>query len=261
MNNFSNEELTVLLGYYYFDEKKNDNKLLQSFVRTFNDTFKKDLSQQIIMYQLSLFKSVDSSYNAKQTPFIEQSLVELWNYYVLQDRLKTLKEIYKVFKSGGLYIREPLIEMSDNDALFKINDNINKSILIFSEDKPKKLYEYKSSRIDSALRDIQVSLNALKLADYKCECSSTHELFLRKNSNYTYTEGHHLIPLEFQYLFDYNLDVEANVVSLCSNCHNHLHYGRNPEKILNKLLTEERKKRLSKCGIKITIEELISFYK
>ena len=76
-------------------------------------------------------------------------------------------------------------------------------------------------------------------------------------------EIHHLIPLELQFLDKYkniNLDCLANVISLCSNCHNNLHYGINPEKILEKLYNE-RKDELLKAGIDVSLEELISYYK
>lgn len=38
-------------------------------------------------------------------------------------------------------------------------------------------------------------------------------------------EPHHLIPLQYHEEFEWSLDVEANVVSLCSECHNQIHYG------------------------------------
>ena len=63
-------------------------------------------------------------------------------------------------------------------------------------------------------------------------------------------EGHHLIPLEFEYLFPYSLDVEENVVSLCSVCHDEIHHCVNYKELINKLY-EERKDDLKKCGIEI----------
>jgi 5-methylcytosine-specific restriction protein A len=51
-------------------------------------------------------------------------------------------------------------------------------------------------------------------------------------------------------------------VSLCSHCHNLLHYGRfeDKEPILEKLY-EERKEALSKCGLNVTLEQLKLYYK
>lgn len=74
-------------------------------------------------------------------------------------------------------------------------------------------------------RDKKVSANALKRANYTCEFCPNHPSFLRKNKNIKYMEPHHLIPLHMHSFFEKSLDVEANIVSLCSNCHNQIHYG------------------------------------
>ncbi|WP_250277278.1 MrcB family domain-containing protein [[Clostridium] colinum] len=110
-------------------------------------------------------------------------------------------------------------------------------------------------------RDIKVAANALILANYKCEIENTHTTFIRKSNNMNYTEAHHLIPISKQEEFDYSLDIEANIVSLCSNCHNCLHYGLDKEKaILLKKLFENRIDRLNKVGLNITFDELKGYY-
>jgi len=46
-------------------------------------------------------------------------------------------------------------------------------------------------------------------------------------------EGHHLIPLTvknslfFKQKYNINLDCTQNLVSLCPNCHQSIHYGNN----------------------------------
>jgi 5-methylcytosine-specific restriction protein A len=72
-------------------------------------------------------------------------------------------------------------------------------------------------------------------------------------------EPHHLIPLQFQNQFAHSLDIEENIVSLCSNCHNQLHYGKGSNRILQKLFNE-RIGYLRKAGIVITFEELLDLY-
>ena len=59
--------------------------------------------------------------------------------------------------------------------------------------------------------------------------------------------------------FSVSLDVPANIVSLCSNCHNEIHYGKNYEQLLERLY-EQRKDLLQKVGIDITLEELKEMY-
>lgn len=115
---------------------------------------------------------------------------------------------------------------------------------------------YSGSKI---VRDPNVAANALCNADYKCEVCATHETFIRKSNGKPYTEPHHLIPMEFQKDFNVSLDVENNIVSLCSNCHNMLHYGADIENIL-RLLYEKRKDLLKIIGVDIEFEELKKYY-
>lgn len=110
-------------------------------------------------------------------------------------------------------------------------------------------------------RSRSVAKNALAFANYCCEVGENHLLFIRKNSNLYYTEPHHLIPLYAAEDFpDIDLDREQNVVSLCSHCHNLLHYGSNFEDIL-KPLFQKRKELLKKIGIDISYENLLKYYK
>ena len=68
------------------------------------------------------------------------------------------------------------------------------------------------------------------------------------------------MPMAFQDQFDVRLDIEENVVSLCSNCHNLIHYGRDYEQIIRKLYTE-RAELLKSVGIEISVEALVRMYK
>lgn len=109
-------------------------------------------------------------------------------------------------------------------------------------------------------RDAQRAANALQNADYRCEYDETDRTFLRKNGK-PYTEPHHLIPISRYADFKCSVDVEENIVSLCSHCHNLLHYGRmeDKEKILKKLYNE-RITMLKKAGLDLTFEQLKSYY-
>ena len=100
---------------------------------------------------------------------------------------------------------------------------------------------------------------ALIRANYTCEVDEKHPSFIRKSNLKNYTEAHHLIPLEYQNEFNHSLDIPDNIVSLCSNCHNQLHYGIYKEDILRKLY-EERKDKLKKNKIEISFEQLCKFY-
>lgn len=126
--------------------------------------------------------------------------------------------------------------------------------------KEKETVSPSSTQRDSYPRKQRTALNALEIADFKCEFDSAHRTFIRKRDSMPYTEPHHLIPLEYHDKFDVSLDVEENIVSLCSTCHNQLHYGRNIEIILEPLYNS-RHDLLAKAGIVITYNELLKMYK
>lgn len=110
-------------------------------------------------------------------------------------------------------------------------------------------------------RDPQRAADALGHADYLCEYQNTDRTFMRKNGK-PYTEPHHLIPISKYRDFDYSVDVMENIVSLCSHCHNLLHYGcwEEKEPVLEKLYIE-RKAALENCGLGLTLERLKAYYK
>ncbi len=108
-------------------------------------------------------------------------------------------------------------------------------------------------------RDRQIALNALAHANFSCEIDPKHPTFIKKHSDKTYTEPHHLIPLAMQDQFDVSLDVEENIISLCSNCHNEIHYGENADRLVRELYGK-RKEHLEKVGIVVSKENLLAMY-
>ena len=108
-------------------------------------------------------------------------------------------------------------------------------------------------------RDPKMAAIALRNANHKCENNRNHECFLRRANSMPYTEVHHLIPLAYHYKFEKSLDIPENIVSLCSNCHNEIHYGKDADLLITKLFNE-RKQKLHDAGVDITIEELIEMY-
>ncbi|WP_422485418.1 HNH endonuclease [Gudongella sp. DL1XJH-153] len=108
-------------------------------------------------------------------------------------------------------------------------------------------------------RDNKTSLNALARAKHKCEVDENHPSFFRKKTNLKYTEPHHLIPMSYQDLFKNSLDVEANIIALCSNCHNQIHYGVGSEELIE-IIYKNRKEEIELAGISISLEDLLNLY-
>lgn len=147
-----------------------------------------------------------------------------------------------------------------NDA--KINEEIDEAIYPDEDElKPRPAPEPRPEQgAFKYPRNPAISKQALKNAKYLCECGSDHVSFVRKSNGKNYTEPHHIIPMSAQGDFDIDLDCLPNIISLCSNCHNRLHYGADIDDILYKIY-EQRKEALSKYGINITFSELLSYYK
>ena len=108
-------------------------------------------------------------------------------------------------------------------------------------------------------RSRSVARTALAMANHLCEIDEDHPTFISKRYGLPYTEPHHLVPVAFADNFEVSLDVPENVVSLCSHCHNKIHYGRDIENIL-RWLYENRKAQLESVGIKISFEDLLLMY-
>lgn len=108
-------------------------------------------------------------------------------------------------------------------------------------------------------RDRNISINALVHADFCCELDKSHTSFISQSTHKRYMEPHHLIPIGKTDLIGMNLDREQNIVSLCSNCHNEIHYGENRKQLVE-ILFIQRKELLEEIGINIDLNSLLSFY-
>ena len=174
----------------------------------------------------------------------------------MKPKMISLLKAVPVYKFGEKY------ETSvDGIYIFEVNKNISSDKFDVFEysGKPKP----KPSLIDNShkiyQRDKKVAENALIHANCNCEINTEHPSFIRKTNGSKYSEPHHLVPMAMQDRFDVSLDVEENVVSLCSNCHNEIHYGKYADRLI-KILYNQRKELLKNVGIDILLEELINMY-
>lgn len=118
--------------------------------------------------------------------------------------------------------------------------------------------------IERAARNATNSKRALKNSNYMCEYDPTHNSFTKRDGKTKYLECHHLIPYNIKTIHIFegkNLDDPRNIVALCSECHNIIHYGekKSAVKILFELYNK-RKTLLAKIGIDIRFSELKKFY-
>lgn len=185
---------------------------------------------------------------------------------LMENGLKQIQGPHRITNELSCYINyvtgSLLNDMEDDELLNEVNQHIqnytNPAYTYRGVEKQKATPIIKNGQ-KIYPRDRQTAINALVHANYCCEIDSTHPSFLRKNSGTNYTEPHHLVPLSFSEQFDVSLDVEENIVSLCSNCHNQIHYGEDAHLLIKKLY-EERKEHLEQVGIKITLTELLKMY-
>lgn len=111
-------------------------------------------------------------------------------------------------------------------------------------------------------RDPNVAAEALRKANFTCELNSAHRTFNSFATGSPYLEAHHLIPFGNQEAYPFSLDVTANIVALCPNCHRLLHHGKGKEKIDKiKILFQRREALLEQMKLAISIRELLQFYK
>lgn len=103
-------------------------------------------------------------------------------------------------------------------------------------------------------RDRIIVQQVVRACGYSCQIDPGHETFIAAGNQRPYVEGHHLIPLKWQYLFDCSLDVYANILALCPNCHRLLHHGDLERSNRTRLLLgifDERESRFERSGIRI----------
>lgn len=183
-------------------------------------------------------------------------------------KLQQNKETIKVLRDALADIIGETDSEYDQSEKEEINNLIDNSVgdkpVWSGVQRPQELTLSSSGEREIPKRNSKIAADALLRADYKCEYNVKDRVFERKSGK-GYTEPHHLIPISKFRDFDYeacSLDTMENIVSLCSHCHNLLHYGKLEDKIpILEKLHNERSAALSEVGLSITLEELIKYYK
>lgn len=164
----------------------------------------------------------------------------------------------KVIEDSTVEENEADERLIDKVANLPISEVGNVDFIYTGEPKEKGLPVMRNN-IKVYTRSSKTAMRALSYAEFKCEYNESHPTFISKKTDRNYVEPHHLVPMKYSELFDVSLDIEENIISLCSNCHKQLHYGRDYEDILEDLYNR-RKGLLKQVGIDISWEQLRELY-
>ena len=127
-----------------------------------------------------------------------------------------------------------------NNDLVKLDAPIDKPVRA-----PKVVYGWNRDRV--------IVEQVLKADKRQCEIDANHKTFITRRNDEPYLEGHHLIRMEHQEHFAKSLDVYANIIGLCPNCHRQLHFGKKDEiRDILKPIYDLRAGRLAKSGIELS---------
>ncbi len=221
-------------------------------------------------YHLHFFlKKLNITYNGEDLIILREKIFEYKNLHEETKNFSAVEFGYLLYAYYGSPSKEKIEmdnkraeEVYDSEQKSEVNEKIinNKESRMFLDIPIKKPEKININNVSVYKRKNDKSVQAIKNAEFLCEYNNEHVTFLRKDGKTPYTEAHHLIPMSAQDDFEFSLDTPSNIISLCSNCHNLVHYGINYGEIINKIY-ELRKERLKKSGIEIDIKKLLKYYK
>lgn len=282
--------LSLNQGWTYFEKKygtrqgkikiKQSADIIRNMLSPLSTTFSKNIidlkSSGKLGTGYELGHICGRYYNSKNIPSNEiliRDIKELITEYmklkiIVGDRTTSEFNDFILLNSNDNFL-----DTTEDDIKFtiKTQEIISNSVSTKYELTPKEIIDSPISRPNPIVknngaktwpRNADTAANSIINSNYKCTFDNNHISFTSNKHKKPYMEPHHLIPLSEQDKFFVSLDVEANIVSLCSTCHNCVHYGINEEKfeILKKIFYS-RKERLSNCGINITLNDLLQIYK
>ena len=274
---WNHDELVLVLAYYYFiyqtNTRKQDYEAFADDLRKMTGNKRSDGS---VGMRFANFNSVDPSKSSEGFGGGDKQCKPIWDECITKTRtpknffINKFYDFIRLYGRRNLKIYDPFLNkygftISSKDIDSDDFDGIVNSdeITDFTFSAPKYVPKDKAECIDIITkrykRDSSLAKNAIVRSDFKCDLDKSHVSFIAKNGK-QYMEAHHLIPFSSQDDFKNSLDVDANIVCLCPNCHKMLHYGKTVDGLILKLFTA-RKEALKSSGIIITEAELLKYYK
>lgn len=105
-----------------------------------------------------------------------------------------------------------------------------------------------------------IGKGALARAGYICE-NCGQGTFTARSTGQNFMEPHHLIPLSRQGYYGSKIDITANLICLCPNCHSKIHYGLKPDiQVMLRTFLAARDADLKIGGIDIDENTLFAYY-
>lgn len=272
---WSHEELVLCLAYYFFIYENNTRKQDYSlFASNLRSKTKNNRSDGSVGVRFGNYFSVDPRKKAAGFKGGDSVCKEIWDecidvnlkpkssfvtcfYDFIQTYGKTNIGIYNLFLSKYDSLIKKEIDIDDENDVVN-SDGIDLTETAIANYKPEEKPELVDSNQKKYKRNPLKAKRSIVLSKFKCNINDNHISFESKNSK-PYMEAHHLIPMAAQDKFDISLDVDANIICLCPNCHRKLHYGNDITNELKKLY-EDRKEFLNKSGIDIAFSELMKYY-
>lgn len=282
-NSFDENELRIWTAMFILngDNKETDNVNIDVISRMaalyYPDKYLNIIDDEVLSLVLD---ELDIPFDENQNVWIKQSLLRGWidkklGKYTDNIRLQNYIFVRSVSRWLGIdfYIPKKIRYSHLNPVSDKLKkeceridreDQIESQIIElqeteaeYSRQPQEKVLVEEKSLTEKMLpkRDPVKRKNSMVLAGYRCEIDPSHRSFISRGTGQLYVESHHLIPMEFYDDFDYSLDVEENIVCLCSNCHNEIHYGQDNGRLVH-ILYEARKDLLHDAGLDITEAEL-----
>lgn len=183
----------------------------------------------------------------------DSQILNLANYCkYINDSGLTVIDDYSIPSTNVYIVKDDPIEYNQNSI--QQLKNISKEIKTIASKNGRKYVTQKK------IKDYKI-----KQSGYICDChDSKHYYFISNSTKKNYLEGHHIIPMNQQSIYEMklvNLDVIQNISPLCPTCHRKIHNGTKEEKMdaISKIYNKN-KKDLHEIDRKLSLEKLAEYY-
>jgi len=243
-------------------EKAYQSYLIQLLKTKYPNSATKDIKLKLFPYRI-LFKLFIDRQKIHKDDFITKipyikNINDINNYNSLkgEDYQKLYSWTLSYFlKWEVLQIdKENFLSLNKNKFPI-INDIVNAmpyDLMFYEEDN----YYYKKNIRQNITRNYELTKKIIENSNYKCFFDHNHHTFPTDNLP-NYLEGHHIIPISNIDSFDFDLDVENNIIAVCPNCHRKIHLAKNKIKyeMIEKIFNETQIKSLN-----ISQQNLLNLY-